>query len=192
MFQEKLEYLCEMISKQGLENKAFIAIDVAAEHLKKERGYLFEGQIIESDRFREILENYIKHYPIIFMEDPFDSNDIQQWKKIQQNIQENVKIYGDDLSATQKQYLDNQIASGEVVKMNQVGTLSKTLETVKCLKKLGMEICVSHRSYETEDTFLCDLAVAIGAQYIKIGGPRRGDRIAKYNQLYRLYETRRN
>lgn len=190
--QEKLEYLCEMISKQGLENKAFIAIDVAAEHLKKERGYLFEGQIIESDRFREILENYIKHYPIIFMEDPFDSNDIQQWKKIQQNIQENVKIYGDDLSATQKQYLDNQIASGEVVKMNQVGTLSKTLETVKCLKKLGMEICVSHRSYETEDTFLCDLAVAIGAQYIKIGGPRRGDRIAKYNQLYRLYETRRN
>ena len=126
------------------------------------------------------------------MEDPFDSNDIQQWKKIQQNIQENVKIYGDDLSATQKQYLDNQIASGEVVKMNQVGTLSKTLETVKCLKKLGMEICVSHRSYETEDTFLCDLAVTIGAQYIKIGGPRRGDRIAKYNQLYRLYETRRN
>ncbi len=123
--QEKLEYLCEMISKQGLENKAFIAVDVAAEHLKKERGYLFEGQIIESDRFREVLESFIKCYPIMFREVPFDSNDIQQWQKIQNNIQKRVKIY------------------------------------------------VSLRLYETEDTILCDLAVVVGSQYIRIGGQRR-------------------
>ena len=100
----------------------------------------------------------------------------------------NIAIVGDDLFATQEAYINNMLANGIIIKMNQVGTLSQTINAVLKAKKENMVTCVSHRSIETEDTFMCDLAVALNSTYIKIGGPRRGDRISKYNRLLRLEE----
>ena len=95
----------------------------------------------------------------------------------------------DDYTATQTQYLDADISDGLIVKMKQVGTLTSTLKTINEAQARGMRTCVSHRSCETEDTFMCDLAVASNADYMKIGGPRRGDRVEKYNRLIRLYDV---
>ena len=78
------------------------------------------------------------------------------------------------------------VANSIIIKMNQAGTLSKTLETITQAKKMGIKLCVSHRSYETEDTFMCDLSVAVNSEYIKIGGPRRGDRVSKYNRILKI------
>jgi enolase len=98
-------------------------------------------------------------------------------------------VVGDDLFATNVKNIDPGLASGILLKMNQVGTVSGTLDAAIAARKAGMRLCVSHRSKETEDTAMCDLAVAVGADLIKVGGPRRGDRIAKYNQLIRLAES---
>ena len=127
---------------------------------------------------------YISKYNITYIEDPFDAYDEKCWIKLKSNY--NKLIVGDDLFATQDKYINNKLANSIVIKMNQVGTLSGTM---KAFEKAGfqkMETCVSQRSIETEDTFMCDLAVALNADYIKIGGPRRGDRISKYNRLLRL------
>ena len=97
-------------------------------------------------------------------------------------------IVGDDLFATNVKNIDPELASGILLKMNQVGTVTGTLDAATAARKAGMRLCVSHRSKETEDTAMADLAVAVGADLIKVGGPRRGDRTAKYNQLIRLAE----
>lgn len=103
-------------------------------------------------------------------------------------ITKTIRIVGDDLFATQDKYVNSELANGIIIKMNQVGTLTGTIKAFHKAKEENMITCVSQRSIETEDTFMCDLAVALNATYIKIGGPRRGDRIAKYNRLLRLEE----
>lgn len=188
--EDKLELLAEELYKYEMSSRVSIAVDVAAEHLKCGNGYFFEGKVYEPEAFRKRLENIVKKYPISYLEDPFDPDDLTLWRKFYSSVSKKIHVAGDDLFATQTKYLDNEISNCAVVKMNQVGTLSGCLDTVCQLQQLNMDTCVSHRSYETEDTFMCDLAVAVSAKFIKIGGPRRGDRIQKYNQLIRLYEER--
>ena len=185
--EEKMKMLEETIKRLHYEKYVSIAIDVAAEHFYKNENYEYNGQILNSQKLDDILMGYIQKYNITYVEDPFDSDDIQYWKLIKlQNP--NIAIVGDDLFATQDKYINSELANGIIIKMNQVGTLTDTINAFLKAKRENMVTCVSQRSIETEDTFMCDLAVALGSTYIKIGGPRRGDRIAKYNRLLRLEE----
>ena len=183
--EEKFEMLIETIKTLKYEKVVSIAIDVAAEHFFENKVYTYQDRNINSKELNDILNQYINKYNITYVEDPFDSNDKEYWKKIKSE-NKNIDIVGDDLFATQHKYIDKELANGIIIKMNQVGTLTGTIETFNKAKKENMITCVSQRSIETEDTFMCDLAVALNSDYIKIGGPRRGDRIEKYNRLLRL------
>ena len=185
--EEKFAMITDIIEILKYEKEVSIAIDVAAEHFFKNAIYTYQGKNMDSEGLKDILNQYIRKYNITYIEDPFDSDDEEYWKKIKLE-HENLNIVGDDLFATQGKYVNSELANGIIIKMNQVGTLTGTIETFIKAKKEKMITCVSQRSIETEDTFMCDLAVALNSNYIKIGGPRRGDRIAKYNRLLRLEE----
>ena len=185
---EKFRIVLDTIKEFGFEKNVSIAIDVAAEHFFDKGIYVYNGKKYSSENLYKILCSYIEKYNITYIEDPFDSTDEEYWKMMKQNYP-NLIIVGDDLFATQEVYINNTLANGIIIKMNQVGTLSQTINAFFKAKKKKMITCVSHRSIETEDTFMCDLAVALNSTYIKIGGPRRGDRISKYNRLLRLEEV---
>lgn len=182
--EQQFDLLQNTIKKYNYENIS-IAIDVASEHLKENDYYIYQGKKYSDIEFAELLQNYKNKYNITFIEDPFDSDEKENWISFKNNNND-IDIVGDDLFATQAQYLDINEANSIIIKMNQAGTISKTLETIIQAKKMGIKLCVSHRSYETEDTFMCDLAVAVNSEYIKIGGPRRGDRVSKYNRMLKI------
>lgn len=184
---EKFQMIVDVIKTLQYEKEVTIAIDVAAEHFCENGVYTYQGKDINAKELEEILNQYIEKYNITYIEDPFDSDDEEYWKKIKLE-HKNIDVVGDDLFATQDKYIDSELANGIIIKMNQVGTLTGTIKAYNKAKKENMIMCISQRSIETEDTFMCDLAVALNAKYIKIGGPRRGDRIAKYNRLLRLEE----
>lgn len=184
---EKFKIVLDTIKTLNYEKEVTIAIDVAAEHFFKDDIYIYQGKTMKSKELNDILNQYIEKYNITYIEDPFDSNDEMYWKKMKSE-HKNISIVGDDLFATQDKYINSELANGIIIKMNQVGTLTGTINAFRKAKEENMTTCVSQRSIETEDTFMCDLAVAFNATYIKIGGPRRGDRIAKYNRLLRLEE----
>lgn len=184
---EKFKMVSDTIKTLNYENEVSIAIDVAAEHFFKDDIYIYQGKAMKSQELNDILNQYNKKYNITYIEDPFDSKDEEYWKKMK-SAHKVISIVGDDLFATQDKYINNELANGIIIKMNQVGTLTGVITAFCKAKKENMTTCVSQRSIETEDTFMCDLAVALNATYIKIGGPRRGDRIAKYNRLLRLEE----
>lgn len=185
--EEKFEMVVDVIKILQYEKEVSIAIDVAAEHFCKNEVYTYQGKNVSSEELKDILNQYIKKYNITYLEDPFDSDDNEYWKKMKSE-NKCIDLVGDDLFATQDKYINNKLANGMIIKMNQVGTLTGTIRAFKKAKQENMITCVSQRSIETEDTFMCDLAVALNTKYIKIGGPRRGDRIAKYNRLLRLEE----
>ena len=182
---EKFDIVSNSIKKLNYDKQVSIAIDVAAEHFYKNGDYIYEGEIVNSEQLYDIFNEYVRKYNITYIEDPFDSSDEKYWEKFRRE-NPNILLVGDDLFATQEKYINNMLANGVIIKMNQVGTLTGTINTFEKAKSEKMITCVSHRSIETEDTFMCDLAVALNAEYIKIGGPRRGDRVAKYNRLLRL------
>lgn len=184
---EEFDLLERIIQRSEWKDNLSIAIDVAAEHLWQNGMYRFYNNFYSPNEFEDLLYYYIKKYSIAIVEDPFYYNDIGNWKSLYARLKNNVEILSDDYSATQIQYLDESIVDGLIIKMKQVGTLSATLLLISKIKSLGLKTCVSHRSCETEDTFISDLAVAIDSDYIKIGAPCRGDRVEKYNQLIRLY-----
>lgn len=183
--EQQFELLTSVIENLGYNKMVSIAIDCAAEHLKNGDNYLFENKSYSPEKFYNLIQDFINKYNITFVEDPFDTDDKNNWLQFKENNKK-IDIVGDDLFATQSKYIDSKIANGIIIKMNQAGTLSSTIKTIKLARKNNIKLCVSHRSFETEDTFMCDLAVASNSEYIKIGGPRRGDRIAKYNRLLDL------
>jgi enolase len=185
--EEEFEFINDLITNSPWEKNLSIAVDVAAEHLRTQDGYMFYNKMYQPDEFESLLLAYIDKYRITYLEDPFDCNDISNWKSLHEKINTKTEIIADDYSATQLCYLEKNIADGFIIKMKQVGTVIETLKMVSQVKKLGLKTCVSHRSSETEDTFICDLAIAIDSDYMKIGAPRRGDRVEKYNRLIRLY-----
>ena len=186
--EDELSFLSEVIEKKGKENQVTIALDVAAEHFFSGNGYIFYHRAMDAETLGGMIQGWALRFPISYIEDPFDSSDERQWRLLRQELKGRALLLSDDLSATQMQFLDREIADGVILKMKQVGTLSGTLQTGEKAGKYGMKTCVSHRSHETEDTFICDLGIAMGADYMKIGGPRRGDRTEKYNQLIRILE----
>ncbi len=196
-----LELLIEAIEKAGYKpgDDISLALDVAATELYKEDGnYHFtgEGVIRSTEDMVSYYEDLIKTFPIVSIEDGLDETDWDGWKMLTDRIGSHVQLVGDDLFVTNPDILEKGIKEGIanaiLIKLNQIGTVTETLEAIAIAQKASYSVVVSHRSGESEDTFISDLAVATKAGQIKTGSLCRSDRISKYNQLLRIEETLAN
>lgn len=166
-----------------------MGVDVAAEHLVRADGrYRLDGRTLAPAELLERIAAIAERYRPVYLEDPFSPEDEALWAALAERLPAATLLVGDDLFATDPSRLDASLAGGVLIKPVQIGTVTGALETARKARAAGIVPCVSHRSGETEDTFVCDLAVAVGARFQKIGGPRRGDRIAKYNRLLKIAE----
>ena len=187
--RELFDIMANTVERLGFSDQVMLGTDVAAEHLEQGDGtYLVGDKIMTSEELAAYHRGFLDDYNFYFYEDPFGPDDEAPWRALTEYAPSSTIIVGDDLFATNVKNIDPELASGILLKMNQVGTVTGTLDAAVAARKAGMKLIVSHRSKETEDTAMADLAVAVGAELIKVGGPRRGDRIAKYNQLIRLAE----
>ena len=194
--EEALELIVNAIEKSKLTpgKDIVICLDVAANELiNKEGKYSIQSNNYTS--VENVIEYYKKltsNYPIKSIEDPFAEEDWESWKKITDEIGKHIQIVGDDLFVTNskrlKKGIDNKSANSILVKPNQIGTLSETLDVVAMAKKANFNTIISHRSGDTEDTFIADLAVATESSQIKTGSLARSERVAKYNRLLRIEE----
>jgi enolase len=194
--EEALDFLCKAVEKSGYKvgEQIGFALDVAASSFFKDGKYNLtgEGKVKSSDEMIEMYSGLVKKYPIISIEDGLDENDWAGWKKLTQALGKQVQIVGDDLFVTNPKLLargiETQTANSILIKLNQIGTVTETLQTIELAKTRGYTTIISHRSGETEDTFIADLAVATNSGQIKTGSASRTDRIAKYNRLIRIEE----
>ena len=169
-----------------------IGLDVAASEFYKDGVYNFEGKKLSSDEMIEFFDKLSTKYPIISIEDALAEEDWTGWKKMTEKLGNRIQLVGDDLFVTNPTRLKRGIEMGAanaiLIKLNQIGSLTETLQTIRMAQNAGFGVIVSHRSGETEDTFIADLAVATNAGQIKTGSMSRTDRMAKYNQLVRIEE----
>ena len=196
--EEAIQYILEAIKKAGYEPKTdfMIAIDAAASEWKgKTKGeYILPkaGTKFTSDSLIAYWKELVEKYPIISIEDALDEEDWEGWQKLTKELGQKVQLVGDDLFVTNTTRLEKGIQTGcansILIKLNQIGTISETLEAIKMAHKAGYTAIASHRSGETEDTTIADLAVALNMGQIKTGAPSRSERVAKYNQLLRIEE----
>ncbi len=198
--EETIETILEAINAAGYEpEKDFmIAMDAASSEWKdKEKGIGFykqpkSGKEFTSDELIEHWAALVEKYPVISIEDALDEEDWEGWKKLTERLGDKVQLVGDDLFVTNTERLEKGIANGcgnsILIKLNQIGSVSETLEAIKMAHKAGYTAISSHRSGETEDTTIADLAVALNTCQIKTGAPSRSERVAKYNQLLRIEE----
>ncbi|HAA90041.1 MAG: Enolase [Thermoanaerobacterales bacterium 50_218] len=194
--EEALDVIVKAIERAGYKpgENIFLALDVAASELYEDGRYHFRGAGITrtAEELIDFYSRLVENYPIISIEDGLAEDDWDGWVKLTQKLGEKIQLVGDDLFVTNKVRLQEGIAKGAanaiLVKVNQIGTLTETLETVELAKRASFGVVISHRSGETEDTTIADLAVALNAGQIKTGAPSRTDRVAKYNQLLRIEE----
>ena len=197
--EEAIETILEAVEKAGYEpgRDFMIAMDAASSEWKSEKGKGYyklpkDGAEYTSDELIRHWENLVNKYPIISIEDPLDEEDWDGWKKITDKLGQRVQLVGDDLFVTNTERLSKGIEMGAgnsiLIKLNQIGSVSETLEAIKMAHKAGYTAIASHRSGETEDTTIADLAVALNTCQIKTGAPSRSERVAKYNQLLRIEE----
>jgi enolase len=169
-----------------------LALDVAATEFYKDGAYQFEGQTRSAAEMTAYYADLVANYPLVSIEDPLDENDWDGWKILTDQLGEKVQIVGDDLFVTNPERLGRGIKEGQanalLVKVNQIGSLTETFDAVQLAHRSGYRCMMSHRSGETEDTTIADLAVATDCGQIKTGAPARSDRVAKYNQLLRIEE----
>ena len=194
--KEALDLISEAIAQTGLKlgTDVALALDVAAtEFHTAGKGYAFEGATLSAS---ELIDFYIKlstDYPLISIEDPLDEDDWSGWVELTQRLGDKVQIVGDDLFVTNparmQRGIDLGAANALLVKVNQIGTLTETIDAVDLAHRNGYRSMMSHRSGETEDTTIADLAVALNCGQIKTGAPARSERVAKYNQLLRIEES---
>lgn len=196
--EEAIECILDAVKEAGYEpEKDFrIAIDVAASEWKSDQKGMYllpkSGVRYSSEELIAHWKSLVERYPIISIEDPLDEEDWLGWKKLTQELGDRVQLVGDDLFVTNTKRLAKGIAEGcgnsILIKLNQIGTLSETMEAIKLAKQFGYTSIMSHRSGETEDTTIADLAVALNCGQIKTGAPSRSERVAKYNRLLRIEE----
>ncbi len=197
--REALEVVLEAITQAGYKpgEEVFIALDVASSELWDEKSHKYEfkksrDKTRSSDQMVALYEEWVREYPIISIEDGLAEGDWDGWKALTKALGARVQLVGDDVFVTNPEILRRGIAEGVgnalLVKLNQIGTVSETLDAVAMARDAGYRSVISHRSGETEDTTIADLAVATGAGQIKTGSASRTDRIAKYNQLLRIEE----
>jgi enolase len=189
-----LDVIAEAVQQAGLVlgSDIVFAMDVAATEFYRDGAYQFEGAAKTSDQMVAYYRDLIASYPIVSIEDPMSEEDWDGWVAMTTELDEAIQIVGDDLFVTNPQRLARGIAAGAanalLVKVNQIGTLTETLDSVELAHRAGYRCMMSHRSGETEDTTIADLAVATNCGQIKTGAPARSERVAKYNQLLRIEE----
>jgi enolase len=192
--ESAIEVILEAIKNAGYEagKDIMLALDAASSEFYKDGMYVLasENRSLTSAEFADLLADWASKYPIISIEDGMDENDWEGWKLLTDKIGDKVQLVGDDLFVTNpkilQQGIDKGVANSILIKVNQIGTLSETLDAINLAKANGYTAVVSHRSGETEDTTIADLAVATNAGQIKTGSLSRSDRVAKYNQLIRI------
>ncbi|MDP9905168.1 phosphopyruvate hydratase [Arthrobacter sp. KN11-1C] len=169
-----------------------LALDVASSEFYKDGAYQFEGKALSATEMSAYYAELVADYPLVSIEDPLDENDWEGWKTLTDTIGDKVQLVGDDLFVTNpirlQQGIDSATANSLLVKVNQIGSLTETLDAVSLAQRSGYTTITSHRSGETEDTTIADIAVATNAGQIKTGAPARSERVAKYNQLLRIEE----
>jgi len=189
-----LDLIAEAVQAAGytLGTDIVLALDVAATELYKDGAYTFEGATKSADEMIAYYAGLVDAYPIVSIEDPLAEEDWAGWKAMTASLGERIQIVGDDLFVTNPERIARGIAekaaNAVLVKVNQIGTLTETLDAVDLAHRAGYRCMMSHRSGETEDTTIADLAVATGCGQIKTGAPARSERVAKYNQLLRIEE----
>ena len=191
-----IEVILEAIDKAGYKagEDVMIAIDAASSEFYKDGKYVLasENKSLTASEFIDVLEDWVNKYPIISIEDGLAEDDWDGWKEITERLGNRVQLVGDDLFVTNtkifQQGIDKHITNSILIKVNQIGTLTETLAAIDMAKKAGYTAVISHRSGETEDTIIADLAVATSVGQIKTGSMSRSDRVAKYNQLIRISE----
>jgi enolase len=187
-----LDLIVEAVTKTGLIPGVDIALalDVAASEFHADGSYTFEGAGKSSDEMIAYYVDLVENYPIVSIEDPLDEQDWTGWVGLTEQLDDKVQLVGDDLFVTNPERLARGIQEGAanalLVKVNQIGTLTETLDAVDLAHRHGYRCMMSHRSGETEDTTIADLAVATNCGQIKTGAPARSERVAKYNQLLRI------
>lgn len=194
--REGFDLIMEAITRAGYEPgvDVFLAIDVAASEFYQNGHYVLagEGRTLTTDELISYYEELVSSYPIISIEDPVDENDWEGFTKITERLGDKIQLVGDDLFVTNKDCLqmgiDHHAGNAILLKVNQIGTITETLETIDLAKRNGYKTIISHRSGETEDTTIADLAVGLNLGQIKTGSMSRTDRICKYNQLMRIEE----
>ena len=193
---EAIEVILEAIKKAGYEpgKDIFIAIDAASSEYYKDGKYVLEheGKTLTAAEMVDFFEDWVNKYPIISIEDGMAEEDWEGWKLLTDRLGKRVQLVGDDLFVTNTQRLEDGIyrgvANSILIKLNQIGTLTETLNAIEMANRAGYTAVISHRSGETEDTTIADLVVAVNAGQIKTGAPARSARVAKYNQLIRIAE----
>ncbi|MBR3490452.1 MAG: phosphopyruvate hydratase [Bacilli bacterium] len=194
--KEALDYVIDAINKAGYKPgvDVFIALDVAASEFynKESNTYRLEDKDLSRDDLLNYYGELINNYPIISIEDPFDENDYDGFKAITAKYGDKVQIVGDDLFVTNEKLLkigiEEKLANAILIKFNQIGTVTESLNTIKLAKENGFKTIISHRSGETDDTFIADLSVGLDLKQIKTGSMSRVDRVAKYNRLMKINE----
>ena len=186
--------LMASIDKAGYKpgEDVWLALDTAASELYRDGAYHIEGNKWNAEQMVAFYESLIGDYPIISIEDGFAQNDWDGWKLFTRRCASRIQIVGDDIFVTNPAILSEGIrqkaANSVLIKLNQIGTVTETLTTIEIAKRAGMTCVISHRSGETEDSFIADLAVSVNAGQIKTGSASRSERMAKYNQLLRIEE----
>jgi len=192
--REALDFIVAAIEKSGfsLGSQITLGLDVAATEFYENGVYKYEGQELSAEQFIEYYASLVADYPIVTIEDPLAEDDWEAWTALTAKLGDKLQLVGDDLFVTNPSRLqtglDKKAANSILVKVNQIGTLTETLDAVSLAQRHGYTAVLSHRSGETEDTTIADLAVATNAGQIKTGAPARSDRVAKYNQLLRIEE----
>jgi enolase len=189
-----IELLLNSIEKSGFSvgKDISLALDVAASSFYKNNKYHLkvDGSTLDTDGMIKFYENLVNKYPIISIEDGLDENDWEGWANMNRALGSAIQIVGDDLTVTNPEKLQKAIneksMNSILIKLNQIGTVSETIQSIELAKSYGLNYIISHRSGETEDTFIADLAVAMGGGQIKTGSVCRSDRTAKYNRLLRI------
>ncbi|KAJ0620340.1 putative phosphopyruvate hydratase [Helianthus annuus] len=207
--KEGLELLKTAISKAGYSGKVVIGMDVAASEFYENKDKTYDlnfkeenndgSQKISGDSLKNVYKSFVADYPIVSIEDPFDQDDWEHYAKMTAEIGEQVQIVGDDLLVTNPKFanlfcsacekaINEKTCNALLLKVNQIGSVTESIEAVKMSKRAGWGVMASHRSGETEDTFIADLSVGLATGQIKTGAPCRSERLAKYNQLLRIEE----
>ncbi len=191
---QALELLVRAIEAAGLEpgGEVGLAMDPAASEIYRDGAYHLEDRTLDAAGMTRFFEGLVGSFPIVSIEDPLAEDDWSGWVSLTEALDERIQIVGDDLFVTNPERLDRGIdesaANAILIKVNQIGTLTETLDVIRVAKESSYGVVISHRSGETEDTTIADLAVATNAGQIKTGAPSRGERTAKYNQLLRIEE----
>lgn len=187
--RDALDLVYTAVKQAGYEGQVYLGMDAASSNFFKDGFYEIDGRKYSPDEMIDYYVSLANEYPILYLEDPFNENDFERFSILQSKLKKTI-VTGDDLYTTNVEYLKKGIekksTAGTIVKPNQIGTLSETFEYIELAKKNSIKVIISHRSGETEDSFIADLAVGVQSDFIKTGAPARGERTSKYNRIIEI------